>query len=99
MSVEFHKEFGISNHLYPFKKQENNFRNSSEIDWAKFCELDKKHEIYIVGNPPYAGARNQSKSPKADMKKVFGEKIKHSNLDYISMWFYLSASLANLQCI
>ncbi|MDQ8193829.1 hypothetical protein QEH59_05305 [Coraliomargarita sp. SDUM461004] len=62
--------------------------NACRIDWEDVCPKEAEDEIYILGNPPYLGARVQSKSHKADMASVFG-KIKGVNsLDYITCWFY-----------
>ena len=45
-------------------------------------------EVYILGNPPYEGARKQSAEQKADMEFVCRNKIlKYNNLDYIACWF------------
>ncbi len=46
-------------------------------------------EVYILGNPPYEGARKQSPEQKADMDYVFNRRIeKYNNLDYIAGWFW-----------
>ncbi len=43
---------------------------------------------YIIGNPPFVGARLMSDSQKADVLFVFGEKWKNiGNLDYVSCWY------------
>lgn len=44
-------------------------------------------EVYILGNPPYAGARKQDPVQRADMEVVFGNVVS-KNMDYISCWFY-----------
>lgn len=46
-------------------------------------------EVYIIGNPPYVGARKQDKKQKEDMDYVFQKFSKYRDLDYISCWFYL----------
>lgn len=51
---------------------------------------DKKeeYEIYILGNPPYLGARLQSDTQKMDMFHVFNNIVEgYNNLDYIACWF------------
>lgn len=46
-------------------------------------------EIYVIGNPPYKGARKQTQGQKNDLKEVFsGITNKYKDLDYISIWFY-----------
>lgn len=46
-------------------------------------------EIYLIGNPPYKGKREQTIEQKGDLKYVFNGKINSfSSLDYISIWFW-----------
>ena len=43
---------------------------------------------YIMGNPPFVGARQMSKKQKADVISIFGEKWKNvGNLDYVCCWY------------
>ena len=59
---------------------------SSEL---KLQVQDEYNEIYVLGNPPYLGARLQNDEQKSDIKQVFeGKIIGFNNLDYISCWFY-----------
>jgi type I restriction-modification system DNA methylase subunit len=44
-------------------------------------------EIYLIGNPPYLGSRNQEVAQKDDMKSVLSEIKNYKTLDYISIWF------------
>lgn len=58
-------------------------------------------EIYLIGNPPYKGARLQTNDQKADFKAYFGDEDYSGNLDYISIWFikgarYIKQSQAKL---
>src|SRR5699024_2510214 len=46
-----------------------------------------KHEIYLIGNPPYKGGKSQSKELKEDYPFVFGNRPYSKNLDYIGLWF------------
>ncbi len=43
---------------------------------------------YIIGNPPFVGARQMSKEQKEDVISIFGEKWKNvGNLDYVCCWY------------
>ena len=43
---------------------------------------------FIMGNPPFIGARNKSKEQAADMESVFGADWKGlGNLDYVTAWY------------
>lgn len=49
-------------------------------------------EIYLLGNPPYKGARRQSSEQKNDIKENFCSLSKnYKNLDYIAIWFLKGA--------
>ena len=49
---------------------------------------------YIMGNPPFIGARMMSKEQKEDMTAVFGKKWKNiGNLDYVCGWYKKAADL------
>ena len=92
MNVEFFKEFGRTNPTLPLTDAGNIVQgNACRLDWEEVCPKERNDEIYILGNPPYVGSRNQNKYQKDDMKFVF-EKIKNfKNLDYIASWYYKSA--------
>lgn len=76
---------------------------TKELDLHEVCEKarwesmplgltypDKKeeYEIYILGNPPYLGAKLQNMQQKEDLTRLLPE---NKNLDYISCWFYNAA--------
>lgn len=62
--------------------------NALRSDWANFCSPLSSHEIFVVSNPPYLGAREMDKKQKSDMEFVFKGLLKgFNNLDYVSAWF------------
>lgn len=64
--------------------------NALRIDWNEV--VDKNELNYIMGNPPFIGARLMNKSQKSDIDEIFGSKWKNSgNLDYVSCWYKKSA--------
>ena len=65
--------------------------NACRTDWNTVCPHKPEEEVYILGNPPYLGARLQNEAQKADMECVMGNLLSYSNLDYISCWFFLAA--------
>lgn len=65
--------------------------NACRVDWNEVCPHAPEEEVYVFGNPPYLGARLQSEEQKEDMSHVLSNIKGHSNLDYISIWFYLGA--------
>ena len=43
---------------------------------------------YIIGNPPFIGARQMSSEQKEDVVNIFGKKWKNvGNLDYVCCWY------------
>ena len=60
--------------------------NALRIDWETVVPKDKLN--YIMGNPPFVGARLMSKEQKDDLLSVFGLKWKNAgNLDYVACWY------------
>ncbi len=90
MNIEFEQEFGKPNPTLPLKIGGNIVcANATRINWKDVCTPCSGDEIYVLGNPPYLGSRNQDMEQKNDMKEVF--KVGYKSLDYISCWFFLGA--------
>tara|TARA_R110002050_G_scaffold109799_5_gene221574 strand:+ start:22305 stop:25010 length:2706 start_codon:yes stop_codon:yes gene_type:complete len=82
-------DFGRSNPILPLKEAGQITQgNATRENWKTACPITKKDEIYIIGNPPYLGARVQDAEQKKDMKIVFQGKKGYNNMDYIACWFY-----------
>ena len=92
MNVAFKKEFGIVPPALPLTDGGNIVHgNATRVDWESVCPKVDGDEIYILGNPPYLGSRNQNKEQKEDMAFVFKGIKNYKNLDYIACWFYKGA--------
>lgn len=65
-----------------------------EITDVTISEICGKDEIYILGNPPYEGARKQLANQKEDMKIVFKNSEEYKDSDYIACWFIKAANYA-----
>ena len=77
MNVEFFKEFGRTNPTLPLTDAGNIVQgNACRLDWEEVCPKNEDDEIYILGNPPYVGSRNQTKEQKNDLKLLFYQTIK-----------------------
>ncbi len=89
MNVEFFSKIGTANPTLPLKEAGHIVcDNACRIDWNDVCPNNGEDEIYVLGNPPYLGARLQKEAHKKDIENVF-ENIKGAkNLDYIACWFY-----------
>lgn len=83
-------DYGKSEPILPLKESGNIVcGNAARMDWESVCPKKEDDEIYVIGNPPYLGSRNQDAEQKADMEAVF--KKDYKNLDYVSIWFYKGA--------
>lgn len=90
MNKQFSKEFDVKIQALPLKASGNVVcANACRINWEDVCPHDKNDEVFIMGNPPYLGARLQDDNQKKDMEFVFNKINGYNNLDYIACWFYL----------
>lgn len=92
MNLKFKALFGHTNPALPLKNSGNvACDNAAKADWLKVCPAESGYEVFIIGNPPYLGARLQDRDQKNDMDATFGDEVAYSNLDYIGLWFYKAA--------
>lgn len=83
--------FGQTDPILPLKESGKiTLGNAATYDWEKACPKEANDEIYIIGNPPYLGSRNQDAEQKKDMELVFRKDYK--SLDYVTIWFYKGAN-------
>ena len=65
--------------------------NALRIDWN---DVVPKYKLnYIMGNPPFVGARLMSKEQKADVNDTFPGWKNVGNLDYVCCWYKKSAEM------
>lgn len=82
-------DYGKSKPILPLKEAGQITQgNATRVDWNSVCPITEKDEVYVIGNPPYLGARLQDAEQKKDMKIVFSGKNGYNNMDYISCWFF-----------
>lgn len=65
--------------------------NALRIDWESV--VPKNELSYIMGNPPFVGARLMSESQKEDVISVWGNIKNIGNVDYVSCWYKKAADL------
>ena len=92
MNNQFTKDFGVNIKALPLK-QNHNFHcgNACRKDWNKVCPHTADEEVYVMGNPPYLGARLQEDNQKEEVELVFNNEKGCDNLDYIACWFMLGS--------
>ncbi len=59
--------------------------NALRIDWESVVPKNKLN--YIMGNPPFVGARMMSNEQKDDLNDVFPGWKNAGNLDYVCCWY------------
>ena len=65
--------------------------NALRLDWESV--VPKQELNYIMGNPPFVGARMMSAAQKDDLNSVFPRWKNAGNLDYVSCWYKKAADL------
>lgn len=73
--------------------------NALQVDWEEIVPKDKLN--YIMGNPPFVGAKFQTKAQHADLE-FLNTKIKDIGLlDYVGGWYIKAAQYckdSSIQC-
>ena len=64
--------------------------NALRLDWNQVVPQEPDDEMYVMGNPPYIGAKLQNKNQKKDLEIAISPILNHKKLDYISGWFYIA---------
>jgi len=101
MNIQVSDEFGQYYARLPLKQSATIVHgNALQINWHTVVPIQELS--YILGNPPFAGARLMSSEQKKDMTTVFGDKFKGvGNLDYVTAWYKKAADYTvntNIKC-
>ena len=90
MNIELSKAFGQYFARIPLKKAAHIINtNALTADWK---EIVSPQELsYILGNPPFIGARMKSETQSEEMKIIFDNVSGCGDLDYVSAWYLKSA--------
>ena len=93
MNTKLNENFGVNTKALPLKNiTQIVCGNACRLDWNEVCPHTQEEEVFIFGNPPYLGSRNQDNEQKADLDFVFPRDfIGYRKLDYIACWFYKGA--------
>ena len=63
--------------------------NALRMDWNEVVPANQCS--FILGNPPFYGARMQSKQQKAEIQDVFHGSKNSGNIDYVAGWYIKAA--------
>ena len=92
MDQEVSHYFGGNFIDYPIRDNVNIVNaNALRIDWNDVIPASKLN--YIMGNPPFNGARTMSSEQKADLEHVFGDLKNSGNLDFVTPWYKKAADM------
>ena len=82
--------FGQSYQRIPLRKNPKiKCGNALQMDWNEV--LPKSECTYIIGNPPFVGAKYQTDSQRADMDRVAKDVDNGGLLDYVCGWYLKAA--------
>ncbi len=84
--IEMHLDF------LPLERYDNIAEgNALRMDWEDVVPRDRLN--YIMGNPPFVGARMMNSEQKDDIAEIFPGWKNAGNLDYVSCWYKKAADL------
>ena len=63
--------------------------NALQIDWETV--IPKEKLSYILGNPPFVGARYMNTAQKNDLMQVFSKVKNAGDLDFVAAWYKKAA--------
>ena len=79
-------EFGQTYVRIPLRKSPHiHFRDALETNWQEL--LPAGNCSYILGNPPFVGAKYQSDEQRAQVRRIAALGGSGGTLDYVSAWF------------
>ena len=86
MNMRVSEEFGQYFRRLPLDKSPNIVHgNALRLDWKEIVE--PKRLSYILGNPPFGGAKFISDGQREEVALVFGNTRNTGLLDYVTCWY------------
>ena len=90
MNTQASLEFGAAFLRIPLRKSPNiTHADALEADWATIAPKDLS---YIIGNPPFIGAKYQSTEQREQVRKIAALGKSGGTLDYVCAWFIKAAA-------
>ncbi len=86
MNVKLSETFGLYQPRIPLREPATIVHaDALVIDWESIISKDKLS--YILGNPPFVGARIMGKEQKEHFLRVFDNAKGAGNLDFVTAWY------------
>lgn len=90
MNLKVSEVFGQLYQRLPLKKSPHiHCANALRIDWRSVLPAEKCS--YVLGNPPFVGAKYQTDEQRADMDEVAKDVENSGLLDYVTGWYFKAA--------
>lgn len=90
MNTQASLEFGAAFLRIPLRKSPAiTHGDALELDWQTLLPAERCS--YIIGNPPFVGAKYQSKLQRAQVRRIAGLGKSGGTLDYVAAWFLKAA--------
>lgn len=90
MNTQASLEFGAAFLRIPLRKSPNiTHADALEADWTTIAP---KGLSYIIGNPPFIGAKYQSTEQREQVRKIAALGKSGGTLDYVCAWFIKAAA-------
>ncbi len=90
MNIRLSEAFGQYFVRLPLKKRPTIVcQNALRLDWRTV--LPPEECSYVLGNPPFVGAKFQTDAQRADMDFVTGKLKNAGLLDFVSGWYFRAA--------
>jgi hypothetical protein len=90
MNMRLSESFGQAFVRLPLQKSAHIVHgNALRLDWLSV--IDPSKLSYILGNPPFVGARKKSEAQAEEMERVFQGVKNAGNLDYVAAWYLRAA--------
>jgi hypothetical protein len=91
-----YEEFGMYFARIPLKSSPHIVHgNALQLEWAEIMP-DHARQAFILGNPPFIGAKFLSDEQRADAMAVFGDIPNAGLLDYVAAWYVKAAHYMTL---
>lgn len=93
-NLELGEALGRTVRRFPLKASPTlRIANALRINWKDVIPPDDG--VFVVGNPPFVGKKEQNEDQKADMSAVWGDTKGSGVLDYVTCWYRRAAEYAN----
>ena len=90
MNLELGRKYGLAYARIPLRKSPNiTCADALETDWNTVLHADRCS--YVLGNPPYSGAKIMTKAKREQVKRIANLDKSGGTLDYVTAWFFKAA--------